>query len=67
MSDISKCKGEQATIVCPKRSQCHRYTAPANEHRQSYFMSPFKMHIDGTFAELSAGDCEKFWPNDEVS
>jgi len=34
MADISMCYGEG----CPLKSECYRYTAPINEHRQTYFV-----------------------------
>lgn len=49
MADITKCKGEG----CPAKEQCLRYTAPADELRQSYFMeSPIK-----------DGKCDMYWGN----
>ena len=37
MTDISKCDGEN----CDRKQTCWRFTAPSNEHRQSY-MAPEK-------------------------
>ena len=34
MADITKCNDQ----LCPSRKKCYRFTAPANEYRQSYFM-----------------------------
>lgn len=34
MADISMCYGEG----CPLKTECYRYTAPINEHRQTYFV-----------------------------
>lgn len=36
MADITKCKGDG----CPMKDKCFRYTAPANEYWQSYFVNP---------------------------
>lgn len=35
MADITKCNDEQ----CSKRLSCFRFTAPANEYLQSYFVN----------------------------
>lgn len=54
--DISKCSGRltegSETIVCGKRENCHRYTAPASEW-QSWMMVP---------ASDMRGDCEYYLP-----
>ena len=47
MSDITKCKGTD----CPVKEHCYRYTAKANEFRQSYFVEP----------PIKDGKCEMFW------
>lgn len=47
MSDITKCKGTD----CPVNEHCYRYTAKANEFRQSYFVEP----------PIKDGKCEMFW------
>lgn len=50
MSDIAKCEDNK----CPSKLMCYRFTAPANEHRQSY----------GIFnREEDAVNCEMFWAN----
>ncbi len=42
-ADITKCTGVLTTSAdgivgtCEKRETCYRYTAEANQHRQSYF------------------------------
>jgi hypothetical protein len=48
MADISKCLGTD----CPHREKCYRFTAPANEYAQSYFVDP-PIKEDGT--------CDLFW------
>jgi len=51
MADISKCKDE----TCPSKNMCYRFTAPANELRQSY----------GIFnREEDADNCNFFWNNE---
>jgi hypothetical protein len=48
MSDIAKCQDNN----CPSKDICYRYTAPANEYRQSY----------GIFnREEDADNCDMFW------
>jgi hypothetical protein len=50
MSDIAKCED----FHCPSKLLCHRFTAPADEIRQSY----------GKFnREADAYNCDMFWPN----
>lgn len=39
MADITMCEG----LMCPRKEQCYRYTAPKNEHRQAYF---FQMPLE---------------------
>jgi hypothetical protein len=48
MSDICKCRGTD----CPHREKCYRFTAPADEYRQTYFVDP-PIKADGT--------CDLFW------
>ena len=48
MADISKCEG----IGCPHREKCYRFTAPADEYLQAYFVDP-PIKADGT--------CDMFW------
>lgn len=51
MSDITKCGG----FECPMKESCRRFTAPANEFRQAYFLDP-PYHInEGGFS------CEMYW------
>ena len=51
MADITKCEG----VGCYRKESCYRYTAPANDLWQSYFVgSPKKM--DG---------CPEYWPLEE--
>jgi len=50
MADIAKCEDS----LCPSKKYCYRFTAPANEFRQSY----------GQFnRELDAYNCDMFWAN----
>jgi hypothetical protein len=50
MSDIAKCND----TLCPSKDFCYRFTAPANEFRQSY----------GQFnRESDAYNCTMFWHN----
>jgi hypothetical protein len=50
MADITKCEDS----LCPSKDYCFRFTAPANEFRQSY----------GQFnRELDAYNCVLFWDN----
>lgn len=50
MSDITKCVDN----LCPSKEYCYRFTAPADEIRQSY----------GQFnRELDAYNCSMFWDN----
>lgn len=46
MPDIAMCLNNE----CPKRNDCYRYRAVANEYQQSY--GPFKPDDDG--------ECKKF-------
>ena len=48
MADISKCLGTD----CPHREKCYRFTAPADEYGQAYFVTP-PIKTDGT--------CDLFW------
>jgi len=50
MVDIAKCKG----IDCPLVNKCYRYTAPANEYRQTY--ADFKY-------DREQHKCEDFYPD----
>jgi|694.fasta_scaffold31924_9 hypothetical protein len=56
MSDITKCNGKE----CPHKETCYRFTAAANEFRQSWFMgTPFTMEGDSI-------KCNSYWgPNRE--
>ena len=45
--DITMCTGEG----CPAKEECLRYTAKANELRQSYFLDP----------PIKDGKCEMYW------
>lgn len=47
MADITKCEGAN----CPIKENCYRYTAKANEFRQSYFTDP----------PIKDGKCEMYW------
>lgn len=54
--DITKCSGEN----CPVKEECYRFTAPADEFRQSYFLtSPIKTTEEGKL------DCEHYWGKGE--
>ena len=54
MADITKCRDKR----CPSRTLCYRFTAKADEYRQSYWAkSPRKPH---------AVRCEEFWSNDGI-
>jgi len=48
--DITMCSGKD----CPFKEKCYRYTAPSNEHWQSYF-TEVPLREDET--------CDKFWDN----
>jgi len=50
MADISMCSGEG----CPKKENCYRHTAYANEFMQSYF-TEVPLKEDKT--------CEWYWDN----
>ena len=50
MPDISKCN--PPGTICPHKEKCYRFTAPANEYRQTYFENP-PIKEDGT--------CDLFW------
>ena len=45
--DITMCLGTD----CPYKEKCYRYTAKANEYRQSWFMK----------APIKDGKCDMFW------
>lgn len=66
MADITKCSGqvvipEHGLIRhCHKRDTCYRFTATANEHRQSYFcIAPFIV-VDG-----GGQTCDDYWPDND--
>jgi uncharacterized membrane protein len=51
MADITMCQDH----TCPVNKDCYRYTAPANEYSQSYFVnSPF---------DKTTKECEYFYDN----
>ena len=55
MADITMCKG----LECPVKEKCFRFTAKANEYRQSYFVGiPTVEIVDGI------EKCLYFLPND---
>ena len=59
MADIAKCMGydEDLGFECPMKNNCYRYTAKANEFRQSYFMNiPFNP---------TTCQCDNYWSNSE--
>ena len=47
MPDITMCKGEG----CPLKETCYRFTAEADEYRQSYFVTP----------PVKDGECNHYW------
>ena len=51
MADITKCSDEE----CPMKETCYRYTAKANEYRQSYFTNSPKVK------KLTGYDCDYYW------
>ena len=67
MSDITKCTGSLTTAVdgivgvCEKRDTCYRYTAKANQHRQSYFCeAPVKWESKNSLDKQQV--CQYYWP-----
>jgi hypothetical protein len=51
MPDMSMCEGTD----CPLKETCYRYTAMANEFRQTYlFDIPF---------DKEKGKCDFYWPS----
>lgn len=53
MADISKCNSN----TCPLRMACYRFTAPVNEHRQSYTTfnyNPITKECRGFYQDLKA-------------
>lgn len=59
MADITMCSGEG----CKRKASCYRHTAPQNQYRQSFFMSP-PVEVDGSCKHYSPnyddGDSEGF-------
>ena len=53
MSDITMCFGTD----CPIKENCYRYTATANEYRQSYFTNP----------PYKKDKCDYFWGDTQES
>ena len=49
MADIAMCKG----TMCPKKETCYRFTAPVNEYRQSFFVTPP--------INMLTKECNKYW------
>ena len=49
MADITMCKGEG----CEAKHTCYRFTARANEYRQSYF----------TESPIKNNGCDMYWNN----
>lgn len=61
MPDITMCKAERGTELCPIRDKCYRFTAHANPIWQAYFMvAPFK----GGNPKKPYRFCEMFWGYD---
>ncbi len=55
MADMSYCDG----IDCPLKETCYRFTAPKNEHWQSYFIFvPY---------DKESGDCEFYIADKRLS
>ena len=61
MADITMCQGvkrdndHNVTQECPMKDNCYRYTATANEYRQSWFMViPY---------DFETNKCSNFWDN----
>jgi hypothetical protein len=50
MADISKCSDH----LCPSKTICYRFTAPADKFRQSWV---------NTNREADAYNCDLFWHN----
>ncbi len=53
MPDIAMCQNQ----TCPLANQCYRFTATPSEMAQAYV----------TFSPNSDGNCEHFWPTDEIT
>ena len=53
MADITMCNG----TGCQVKDACYRYTAPVNEHRQSYFIDMPLYYDHDTGME----SCDHFW------
>lgn len=53
MADITMCRGEN----CPLKETCYRFTAIANEFRQSYFKD-----IPYNYEKVW---CNEYWDNEE--
>lgn len=53
MADITMCKG----TGCKVKESCYRYTAPVNEHRQSYFLG-VPLYYDH---ETGIESCDHYW------
>jgi len=52
MADITMCRG----IGCHQKDTCYRFTAEANEYRQSYFVKePMQ----------TPTECDHFWDTEE--
>jgi hypothetical protein len=51
MSDIAKCGG----FDCPIKESCKRFTSPANEFWQSYFLNPPHYKDENGFR------CDMYW------
>jgi len=57
MVDITKCSDEE----CPMKETCYRYTAKANEYRQSYFIhKEWKEYTRNELVNLSEACYEKY-------
>jgi hypothetical protein len=53
MADITMCVGTD----CPHKERCYRFTAKANEYRQSYFMNP----------PIKDGKCDMYWGENQIN
>ena len=52
MADITMCSGTN----CPRKKECYRFTAQANEYRQSWFCEPpFKIAENKFWGDANEG------------
>jgi len=55
MADITMCDGKD----CPLREKCYRFTAFANQWRQSYFME--------TPYNKEENKCDEYWEDKSIN